>query len=207
MGFVMPDPDPIHPEFHRMLGRPQKEALLRQRAGVIWLYGMSGSGKSTLANALERRLHGEGFFTVLLDGDNVRSGLNRDLGFSKEDRTENLRRIAEVARLFRDNGVVTLVSFITPLESARQQAREILGGSHFLMAYVKADFETCADRDPKGLYARGAKGELPHFTPGGMLFEEPTDPDIMIDTRTSEPEACLDTLYHAILPLIKPDPT
>ena len=198
----MPETDPIIPEFHRMLGRADKEALLTQQGCVIWLYGMSGSGKSTLANALERRLHQEGVFTVLLDGDNVRTGLNKDLGFSKEDRTENLRRIAEVAKLFREAGIVTIVSFITPLEVARQQARDILGGPDFRMVYIQSDFKTCAERDPKGLYARGSRGELPHFTPEGMLFEEPVNPDITLDTRILDLSQTLEQLHAAVKPLI-----
>lgn len=203
----MGQPDNIHPEFERMLGRAEKEAFLQQTGRVIWLYGMSGSGKSTLANALERRLQAEGVFTKLLDGDNVRTGLNRDLGFSAEDRRENLRRIAEVARLFCDAGVVTLVSFITPLEAARRQAREILGREDLRMIYIKAGFDACASRDPKGLYARGRRGELPHFTPEGMLFEEPADPDVVIETENQTLEESLDALYRAIQPFISKQPT
>lgn len=191
----MKTPENIHPEFHRMLGRVEKERLLGQKGAVIWLFGMSGSGKSTLANALERRLHEEGRFTQILDGDNVRSGLNRDLGFSVEDRRENLRRIAEVAKLFKDAGVLTLVSFITPLEEARQAAREIIGAEDLALVYVKASFEACAERDPKGLYAKGASGELPQFTREGMIFEAPQSADLILENDRQDLDRSLETLY------------
>lgn len=181
-----------------MLGRRDKERLLKQRGFVIWLYGKSGSGKSTLANALERRLHKDGYFTQLLDGDNVRTGLTRDLGFSREDRRENLRRVAEAAKLFKEAGVITLVSFITPLEEARKQVREILGETDLVMVYIRASFETCAERDPKGLYAKGRKGELPHFTKEGMLFEEPDNEELILDTEGKSLESTLETLLEFI---------
>ncbi len=195
----------IYPEFGRMLNRADKERLLRQRGCVLWLYGMSGSGKSTLANALERRLYQEGKMTQLLDGDNVRTGLNQDLGFSVAERRENLRRIAEVAKLFRDAGLVTIVSFITPLEAARQAAREIIE-EDLSMVYVKASFEACAARDPKGLYAKGAAGDLPHFTKAGTLFEEPAAPDLVVDTEQMDLNTSLDFLYEAVQPLMEVKP-
>ena len=148
-------PDNLYPIFDRVLGRADKEAKLKQRGRVIWLYGLSGSGKSTLAIALERRLYAEGFTTHLLDGDNVRSGLNRDLGFTDADRAENIRRIAEVAKLFVQAGVVVIAAFITPQRAHRQLARTIIGADDFSEVYVAASFDTCAARDPKGLYAKG----------------------------------------------------
>ena len=194
----MEEREDIHPEFSRMLGRNDKERLLKQRGFVVWLYGKSGSGKSTLANALERRLHKEGYFTQLLDGDNNRTGLTRALGFSREDRKENLRRVAEVAKLFKESGVITLVSFITPLHAAREQVREIIGEMDLVLVYIRASFETCAQRDPKGLYEKGRKGELPHFTREGMLFEEPANRDLILDTDGETIESSLETLLELI---------
>lgn len=163
----------IYPEFGRMLGREAKERLLGQRGCVIWCYGRSGSGKSTLANAYERGLHGRGLLTQILDGDNIRSGLNANLGFSDEDRTENIRRIAEVGKLFAGLGVVTLASFICPLRSQRALAREIIGAEDFLEVYVHASYAECQRRDPKGLYAKVAAGKVRQFTGKDSAFEEP----------------------------------
>lgn len=197
----------IHPVFDRVLPRSDKEARLRQRGRVIWLYGLSGSGKSTLAIALERRLHAEGFTTQLLDGDNVRIGLNRGLGFSDADRAENLRRVAEVAKLFAHAGIVTLCSFITPLRANRAAAREIIGADDLLSVYVKASFETCARRDPKGLYAKAAAGGVGAFTGKDSAFEPPApelgDTDYILDTEAADQAACLDQLHAAVLPLIQ----
>lgn len=193
----------IHPVFQHMPGRGDKEARLGQRALVVWLYGLSGSGKSTLAIALERRLAGEGFFTQILDGDNLRSGLNRNLGFSDEDRTENIRRVAEVAKLFLNAGVVTITSFITPRAELRALAREIVGDADFLEVYVKASFETCAGRDPKGLYAKAHSGAVPQFTGRDSAFEEPAAPDLVLDTESRSIADTLDLLYHAVLPRIR----
>lgn len=179
-----------------MLGRSEKEQRLGQRGCVLWLFGMSGSGKSTVANAFERRLFAEGRVTQILDGDNVRTGLNRDLGFSVEDRRENLRRIAEVAKLFKDAGVVTIVSFITPLEEAREAARTIIGSEDLALVWVKAKFETCAERDPKGLYARGAAGELPQFTRDGMIFEPPETPDLILENDRAALDGVVEALHH-----------
>ena len=139
----MDTPENIHPTFGQLLGRAAKEEMLNQRGLVVWLYGLSGSGKSTLATALERRLHEEGVFTQVLDGDNIRTGLNNNLGFSDEDRSENIRRIAEVAKLFATAGVVTITSFICPRNELRALAREIVGQADFLEVYVECRFETC----------------------------------------------------------------
>lgn len=194
----------IYPEFERMMPRNEKEHRLRQRGSVIWMYGLSGSGKSTLANALERSLYSEGFFTQILDGDNVRSGLNRDLGFSEEDRTENIRRIAEVAKLFAHAGVVTISSFITPFEVLRHQAKAIVGQDDFVDIYVKASFETCAARDPKGLYAKVLRGEVDNFTGKDQLFEEPDSlqPALTVDTETHDLNACLEQVLTFVRPWI-----
>jgi adenylylsulfate kinase len=195
----------IHTEFHRMLGREAKEAQLSQRGHVFWMYGLSGSGKSTLANALERQLASEGVFTKLLDGDNIRSRLNSDLGFSDADRIENIRRIAEVARLFVEAGVVVFCSFITPSRTLRQQAAELVGVDDLTPVYVKASFETCAQRDVKGLYAKAAAGEIKDFTGKDSGFEEPAteDKDWTIDTDTLTETEAVSMLLEKIRPAIK----
>jgi adenylylsulfate kinase len=197
--------DNLHPIFERVLSRAEKESRLKQRARVIWLYGLSGSGKSTLANALERKLYADGFCTHLLDGDNVRTGLNRGLGFSDVDRTENIRRVAEVAKLFTQAGVVTLCSFITPSRALRASARELIGADDFIEVYVKASFETCAQRDPKGLYAKAGAGGVKQFTGRDSAFEPPAagDDALTIDTEVEDVEASLVRLHAAVLPRIK----
>jgi adenylylsulfate kinase len=197
--------DNLHPIFDRVLGRAEKEARLKQRGRVIWLYGLSGSGKSTLAIALERRLHAAGVTTHLLDGDNVRVGLNRDLGFTDADRSENIRRIAEVAKLFVQAGVVVIASFITPQRAHRELARTIVGADDFLEVYVKASFEACAARDPKGLYAKAAAGGVKQFTGKDSGFEAPsvdTADVLVIDTEAGTPETSLDQLHAAVTPRI-----
>lgn len=201
----MSTPENIHTEFHRMLGRDAKEAQLRQRGHVFWFYGLSGSGKSTLANAVERKLTERGIFTEILDGDNIRSGLNRDLGFSDADRQENIRRISEVARLFLDAGMVVFTSFITPKRDLRASAAEIVGTEDFTSVYVQASFETCAERDVKGLYAKAAAGGVKHFTGKDSSFEAPTeeDSDWVISTDSQTEEESINELLERILPLIQ----
>jgi len=194
----------LYPIDHRLLGRVEKERLLGQHAVVVWLYGLSGSGKSTLANALERRLHAEGLATTLLDGDNVRTGLNRDLGFSEEERRENIRRIAEVSRLFVRTGVITINSFITPLQDLRAMARDILGPADLIEVYVHCSFEECARRDVKGLYARARAGGVADFTGADSAFEEPESPDLRIETEGSTPDESLETLYRFVRPRLFP---
>ena len=177
--------DNIHPEFHRMLGRRDKESLLRQRSVVFWLYGYSGSGKSTIANAFERALHARGHLTQILDGDNIRTGLNNNLGFTDADRAENIRRIAEVARLYLNSGLVTIASFICPTRDLRALAREVVGQQDFIEVHVRASYETCAARDPKGLYAKAGKGQISNFTGRDSVFEEPSPGDdcLVLDTE------------------------
>lgn len=186
----------IHTEFHRFLQREDKERRLGQRGLVIWLCGLSGSGKSTIANAAERVLHQQGRTTVILDGDNMRAGLNANLGFSDDDRLENIRRIAEVAKLFAAQGIITLVSAITPRGELRDVARGILGDD-FFEVYVKASFEACAARDVKGLYAKAAKGEIQHFTGKDSSFEEPMQADLILDSEELDLEECVDALLQA----------
>jgi len=207
----MPTPAPqvsLHPIFDRVLDRATKEARLRQHGRVIWLYGLSGSGKSTLAIALERRLFAEGFTTHLLDGDNVRTGLNHGLTFSEADRTENIRRVAEVAKLFVTAGVVVLAAFITPQRAHRRLARNIIGDDDFIEVYVAASFATCAQRDPKGLYAKAQAGGVPQFTGRDSAFEPPAPGDgaLGLDTETADPDTTLALLHAAVVPRLRFQP-
>ena len=195
-------PENIHPVFDAVLGRDEKERALRQRARVIWLYGLSGSGKSTLATALERALHARGFTTHVLDGDNVRSGLNNNLGFSDADRAENIRRVAETAKLFLDAGLILIASFITPTNALRTLARDIIGAEDFIEVYVRCSFETCEKRDVKGLYAKSKSGALPQVTGRDAAFEEPESPSLTLDTETMDVEAATNRLRKYALPKI-----
>ena len=187
----------IHPEFHRFLHRQDKENLLGQRGLVVWLCGLSGSGKSTIANAAERVLHQQGRFTTILDGDNLRSGLNSNLGFSDQDRLENIRRISEVAKIFVSQGIITFVSAITPRGELRDLARGILGKDVFEV-YVKASYEACEKRDVKGLYAKAARGEIAHFTGKDGSFEPPSRPDLTLNTETTSIEDAAFEVLEAI---------
>lgn len=180
----------------------EKGRILDQQAKVIWLYGLSGAGKSLLACALGKKLRDEGFLCTILDGDHLRSGLNRDLGFSDEDRAENIRRAAEVSKLFLQSGVITLNAFITPLNSLRDLARKIIGDDHLIEIYIKCSYETCAKRDVKGLYAKAQKGEVAQFTGKDSSFEPPQNPHLVIDTETMTFEKSLETIYKFILPKI-----
>lgn len=187
----------IHPEFHRFLNRQDKETLLKQRGIVVWMCGLSGSGKSTIANAAERVLHQQGRFTTILDGDNLRTGLNSNLGFSDDDRLENIRRVAETAKIFVSQGIITFVSAITPKGELRDLARGILGKDLFEV-YIKASYEACEKRDVKGLYAKAARGEIKHFTGKDGSFEPPQNADLVLDTESSTIEDAAFELLEAI---------
>jgi adenylylsulfate kinase len=191
----------IHPEFHRFLHRQDKENLLGQRGVVIWLCGLSGSGKSTIANAAERVLHQQGRFTTILDGDNLRSGLNSNLGFTDNDRLENIRRVSEVAKVFVSQGVITFVSAITPRGELRDLARGILG-KDLIEVYVKASYEACEKRDVKGLYAKAARGEIEHFTGKDGSFEPPVHPHLVLDTEHTTIEDAAFELLEILRPRI-----
>lgn len=191
----------IHPEFHRFLNRQDKETLLGQRGIVVWMCGLSGSGKSTIANAAERVLHQQGRFTIILDGDNLRTGLNANLGFTDEDRLENIRRFAEVAKLFVSQGIITFVSAITPRGELRDLARGILGDDLFEV-YIKASYQTCEKRDVRGLYAKAARGEIQNFTGRDSGFELPANPDLILDTEATSIEDATFELLEAIRPRI-----
>lgn len=175
---------------------------MRQRSVVVWLCGLSGSGKTTLANALDRRLAAAGFLSTVLDGDNVRQGLNRGLGFSDEDRRENIRRVAEVSKLFVQSGVIAINSFITPHQVLRDMAREIIGSADLLEIYVEASFEACARRDPKGLYAKAGTGAVQSFTGRDSPFEPPTRADLVLHTEGESPSQSLEHLWSLVLPRV-----
>ena len=177
----------------------ERARLLGQSAATIWLTGLSGSGKSTLATELERQLIDAGRACYMLDGDNIRAGINRDLGFGAEDRRENIRRIAEVARLMNDAGLVTVTAFISPYRADRDMARQIIGPERFIEVYVAAPIEVCEKRDPKGLYAKARKGEIPEFTGVSAPYEAPEKPDVVVDTAKDPVEECVRQLLDAVL--------
>lgn len=172
----------IYPIFDQMLSREDKEALLGQKGVMLWFTGLSGSGKSTVAVALERELHRRGRLCRILDGDNIRTGINANLGFSEADRKENIRRIAEVSKLFVDTGIITIAAFISPTEEMRQMAAEIIGRNDFKEIYISTPLEECERRDVKGLYAKARLGEIKNFTGISAPFEAPVAPDLSIDT-------------------------
>lgn len=178
----MPQNENIYPIFDRLLSRREREQMLGQRGAMIWLTGLSGSGKSTLAVALERELYRRGNLCRVLDGDNIRTGINNNLGFSAEDRRENIRRIAEVAKLFVDTGIITVAAFISPTNDLRSMARDIIGDEDFLEVYVSTPLAECERRDVKGLYARARRGEIPDFTGISAPFDAPEHPALEIDT-------------------------
>lgn len=177
-----PNENNIYPVFDRMLQRSDKEQLLKQRGVMLWFTGLSGSGKSTVAIALERELQRRGLLCRILDGDNIRSGINSNLGFSAEDRRENIRRIAEVGRLFVDTGIITIAAFISPTEEVRQMAQQIIGPDDFKEIYISTPLEECERRDVKGLYARARRGEVKNFTGISAPFEAPKHPALSLDT-------------------------
>ena len=190
----------IYPIFDRMLAREDKEELLKQRSVMIWFTGLSGSGKSTIAIALERELHKRGLLCRILDGDNIRSGINNNLGFTEADRIENIRRIAEVSKLFVDTGIITIAAFISP---SREMAANIIGKDDFLEVYVSTPIEECERRDVKGLYAKARRGEIKNFTGISAPFEAPAHPALTLDTSALSLEESVNKLLELILPRIQ----
>jgi adenylylsulfate kinase len=187
------------------LDRAGREERLGQHGIVVWFYGLSGAGKSTIACSLEKRLATEGFFSRVLDGDELRKGLNSNLAFDDDSRAENIRRAAEVAKLFLETGIVTLAAFICPRREMRDAARQIIGDDNFVEVYVKASYETCARRDVKGLYAMAEQGEVPQFTGRDSAFEEPPTGNgaIVLETERHGIAHCTDRVLEAILPRIR----
>ena len=192
----------IYPIFEKMLQRKDREALLKQKGIMIWFTGLSGFGKSTLAIALEGELYKQGILCRILDGDNIRSGINNNLGFSEADRTENIRRIAEVSKLFVDCGIVTIAAFISPTHAIRRMASEIIGEDDFLEVYVSTPIEECERRDVKGLYAKARRGEIKEFTGISSPFEAPEHPFISIDTSRQSLADSVKVLLEAVSPKI-----
>lgn len=193
----------IYPIFDRMLAREDKEELLKQRSVMIWFTGLSGSGKSTIAIALERELHKRGLLCRILDGDNIRSGINNNLGFTEADRIENIRRIAEVSKLFVDTGIITIAAFISPSNDIREMAANIIGKDDFLEVYVSTPIEECERRDVKGLYAKARRGEIKNFTGISAPFEAPSHPALTLDTSALSLEESVNKLLELILPRIQ----
>ncbi|MDD4592874.1 MAG: adenylyl-sulfate kinase, partial [Parabacteroides sp.] len=184
----------IYPVFDKMLKREEKELLLRQHSVMVWFTGLSGSGKSTIAIALERELHRRGLLCRILDGDNIRSGINNNLGFLEADRVENIRRIAEIGKLFIDTGIITIAAFISPMNSLREMAASIIGKNNFFEIYVNTSLAECERRDVKGLYAKARRGEIKEFTGISAPFEEPLHPDLVLDTLTLSVKQSVDEL-------------
>ncbi|MBN2273315.1 MAG: adenylyl-sulfate kinase [Bacteroidales bacterium] len=183
--------------------RGQKEKRLRQYGKVIWMTGLSGAGKTTLAIHLEKELNARGYLTRIIDNDRVRSGLNRDLGFSEDDRHENLRRIAEVAKLFCETGVIVIATFISPTEFSREQARGIIGSDDFMLLYVNASIEVCEKRDVKGLYKKARIGLIPFFTGIDSPFDPPENADIEVETDRISVEEAIDKILSKIIPCVE----
>jgi len=193
----------IVPVFDNMLERKDKEKLLNQKAKCFWFTGLSGSGKSTIAIEAEKRLYNLGIKTMLLDGDNVRTGINNNLGFSISDRDENIRRIAEINKLFLSAGLVTINCFVSPLNSIRNNAKSIIGSNDFYLVYVSTPIEECERRDVKGLYVKAREGKISDFTGVNSPFEEPLSPWLTIEADKLTIEESVDLFINNVLPIIE----
>ncbi|NCP45737.1 MAG: adenylyl-sulfate kinase [Flavobacteriales bacterium] len=192
----------IFPIFDKIAGRAEKEQFLNQKSKVIWMTGLSGSGKTTIAIALEKELLQRGFFTQVLDGDNIRVGINNNLGFSEEDRTENIRRIAEVSKLFLNCGIITINCFVSPTKAIRENAKKIIGAPDFIEVFIDTPIEICEQRDVKGLYKKARAGEIKDFTGINAPFEAPTNAKVVIKTKNKTVTQSVDDLLLVVLPLI-----
>lgn len=196
----------IHTVFDKIKGRQDKEIFLKQKAKVIWFTGLSGSGKTTLASMLEKKLFELNYFCQILDGDNVRSGINKNLQFTDEDRVENIRRIAEVSKLFMNCGIILLCAFISPTNEMRQMAKEIIDEKDFLEIFIDTPLEVCEQRDPKGLYKKARTGEIKNFTGISAPFEVPENPFMRVDNTNPDLDETVKKMLAKILPEIKFDP-
>jgi adenylylsulfate kinase len=185
-------------EAYFQISRAQKEKLNGHKSFVVWLTGFSGSGKSTIANALEVSLFEKGIRSFCLDGDNTRLGINKDLGFSSADRTENIRRVAEMSKLFLESGTIVITSFISPLISDREMAKNIIGDSDFVEVFINCPLEICEERDVKGLYAKARKGEIKDFTGIDSPFEAPLNADVELFTNQNSIEECVEIILDKI---------
>ncbi len=198
--------DNIHTVFDKIKGRQDKEIFLKQKAKVIWFTGLSGSGKTTLASTLEKKLFDLNYFCQILDGDNVRSGINKNLQFTDEDRIENIRRIAEVSKLFMNCGIILLCAFISPTNNIRQMAKKIIGEDDFLEIFVDTPLEFCEQRDPKGLYKKARSGEIKNFTGVSAPFERPEKPFLRVVNTNPDIDKTVTEMLKKILPELKFDP-
>ena len=193
----------IHPTFDKILKREDKEELLNQHSIVIWITGLSGSGKTTIAEGLELELHKRGYLTKLLDGDNVRTGINNNLSFTEEDRKENIRRIAEVSKLFMIGGVILINCFISPTKEIRDQAKNIVGEKDFFEIFVNTPLEVCEERDEKGLYAKARAGLIKNFTGIDSPYENPENPDVEIRTTEISIDESVKRILDSLIPRIE----
>ena len=190
----------IYPVFERIVPQSEKEHRLSQKSKVIWFTGLSGSGKTTLAIALERSLFDKGYLTQVLDGDNIRTGINNNLGFSPADRIENIRRIAEIGKLFLGCGVICICAFVSPTHETRKIVRDIVGAENFIEIFISTPIEICESRDVKGLYAKARSGEVKEFTGISAPFEIPEHAALIIDTSDKTVNECLEILLQKVLP-------
>ncbi len=193
----------IHPDFNLGVPRADKEKLLNQKSKVFWFTGLSGSGKSTIANAFEKKLYEKGYYTQILDGDNVRHGINSDLGFSLADRNENVRRVSNIAQLMCQNGTIVISTFISPTKASRAQAREIIGDEDFIEVFVDTPLEICEKRDIKGLYQKARAGEIKDFSGIDSPYEVPKKADIVLNTYNTSIDEVVDKLLTFAIIQIK----
>ena len=195
--------DNLHPIFNNLLQRKDREQFLNQKSKVLWFTGLSGAGKSTIAEGLEKKLFQENFFPQVLDGDNIRSGINKNLGFSLEDREENIRRISEIAKLYLNSGIITICSFVSPTIAIRNNAKEIIGGKDFMEIYINTPLEICEERDVKGLYKKARNGKIKGFTGIDSPYESPINPSFEVQTNGQSIEESIQFVYNYILPYLK----
>jgi len=193
----------LYPFFDRILPQSEKEKLLNQKSKVIWLTGLSGSGKTTTALGLEKKLHQNGYLCKILDGDNIRTGINNNLGFTEEDRIENIRRIAEVSLLLLRCGVITINAFVSPTNEIREIARKIIGKDNFIEVFIDTPLNVCEKRDVKGLYKKAREGKIKNFTGISAPFEIPENADLILKTENRQIEESVNEVYEFILPKVK----
>ncbi|MDC1024722.1 adenylyl-sulfate kinase [Flavobacteriales bacterium] len=193
----------IFPVFDKIISKEKKEKLLNQKGKVVWLTGLSGSGKTTIALQLEKELYKLGFLVQILDGDNIRAGINNNLSFSESDRTENIRRIAEVSKLFLNCGIITINCFVSPTIKMRQIAEKIIGKENYYEIFINADLETCEKRDVKGLYKKARNGEIKNFTGIDSEYEKPNNPSLEVNTSQLSIEESIEIILKNILPQLK----
>jgi adenylylsulfate kinase len=192
----------IHPEFDKTLSKLEKERLLKQRGKVVWLTGLSGAGKTTIANHLELELYKRGFVTQILDGDIIRSGINNNLGFSVDAREENIRRVAEVSKLFVNCGIICFNSFISPTKEIREKAKQIIGEDNFIEVFVNTSLAVCEERDVKGLYKKARAGKIKNFTGIDSPYEKPENPDLILNSDNMTIEESVNKCLEYLLPII-----